>query len=515
MEVASPETFESPAHQTKAVRQDSHKPFSPEGQPAAKQSPEAPDAPVVTPSSEQKDKKNYKKRNIDLPETFGYRWKPGAQHVYEFELHAELDGNVQTTQGTCHYTVGSPLGTVDPEDLQGSGTGFAVSSEGYFITCAHVVQGAVKIEVILGDRRWVGRVVAADSKQDLALIQVEATGLPALALAVEDTVELGQSVAVVGFPLSPLLGASIKMSRGSVTGAIDTLSGDIQRSQVDATINPGNSSGPLIGERGEVVGVASELLTGSRLADVGFAVPVKEVRELLRKAKVKATASLSSVALRGPQLAKLVTPAIALIEVTGNPAAKQHYQVNYSASYHAEPPPHAIRQWAAGNSVRLTALLKSGNRKENGSFAIDKFGAVTDYQGDLSLPITLDHVGSLFVESLSSEGDRNWEVTSLTELQIQERSPFPMPRSFRHSGPRNPFPGLKPQTKTYPAVENRSYKIVKETDKQLTLEKAYKFQTLKKNRTNSCSKKVQEKSCSPNSLACPKASLFKPLLVIA
>lgn len=414
-----------------------------------------------------------------LPSTFGYRWNPGDRHSYSFEISAEFDGDVQSTTGTCDYQVGTPTEAVDQEDLQGSGTGFVVSSNGYLVTCAHVVRDAAKIEVELGDQKWPGRVVAANKQHDLALIRIEANDLPALQLGKAASIELGRSVFVIGYPLSPLLGRSIKMSSGSVTGAVDTLPDESRRFQVDATVNPGNSGGPLVNDRGEVVGVASELLASAQLADVGFAVPIDEVRRMLSEAKVATAAESRSEALRGTQLAKLVTPAVARINVTADSASRQAYPITYSATVLSDPPMHMLQFWARDRPLVSSAFpVQLGPRQNNGSFSVTKFGAISNFKGSLMLPGLLDQAGTLIIESLDDEGERKWNQTRFSSLQFESRSRFPMPHSFRHMGRHNPFPELEPKVESYPALETKTYSVVNETDKQLTLENTYEFRTL-------------------------------------
>ncbi len=137
------------------------------------------------------------------------------------------------------------------------------------------------IEVELDNRKYAARVIEINSQRDIALIRIAARNLPVLPLSDSSRIQLAQPVRVVGFPLSDVLGTSVKITQGSVAGFIDRKTG--RMIQVDASMNPGNSGGPLVNDRGEVIGVASAGYFGSEISEVGLAVPSNEVGALLRK----------------------------------------------------------------------------------------------------------------------------------------------------------------------------------------------------------------------------------------
>src|SRR5262249_45050014 len=154
---------------------------------------------------------------------------------------------IETHQGTCIVRAGraDPMaGPGNAQPRQGSGTGFVVNANGYLLTCAHVVADANKIEVNLAGQKYLATVVAVEHETDLALLRITAQNLPTLPLANSDTAAVGQEVRALGFPLSNLLGESMKATRGTVSGISQKEGRKVF--QIDASINPGNSGGPLV-----------------------------------------------------------------------------------------------------------------------------------------------------------------------------------------------------------------------------------------------------------------------------
>ncbi len=144
------------------------------------------------------------------------------------------------------------------------------------------------------------------------MLHVDRRGLAALPLANSDAVELAEEVRVVGYPLSDVLGSSVKITQGSVAGITAKHGG--KAFQVDAVVNPGNSGGPLLDGRGAVIGVVNAQLTGQQIFKVGFAVPVNYAKSLLTQHHVPfQTAAAGGTKLDGPTLAKRVVPSVAMV----------------------------------------------------------------------------------------------------------------------------------------------------------------------------------------------------------
>jgi len=168
---------------------------------------------------------------------------------------------------------------------EGAGSGIIVSEDGYILTSDHVVQKADRVSVMLHDRRqFEARVVARDPSTDVAVVKIDATGLPVARLGDSDRLRPGDWVLAVGSPLG--LQFSVTAGVVSATGrAIGILDGQQRTAplehfiQTDAAINPGNSGGPLVNLAGEVVGINTAIASPTGFfAGYGFAVPINLAR---------------------------------------------------------------------------------------------------------------------------------------------------------------------------------------------------------------------------------------------
>src|SRR5207237_6422828 len=157
--------------------------------------------------------------------------------------------------------------------VRAAGSGFVLNANGYIVTNNHVVENATDIQVKLDDGRELpAKVLGRDSKTDLALLKVDATGLPVIPLGDSTALQVGEPVMAIGNPfgLEQTVTTGIVSATGRVIG-----SGPYDNFiQTDASINPGNSGGPLINARGEVIGINTAIFSqrgGS--VGIGFAVP--------------------------------------------------------------------------------------------------------------------------------------------------------------------------------------------------------------------------------------------------
>ena len=143
-----------------------------------------------------------------------------------------------------------------PEEAQpkGVGSGFILSADGYVMTNAHVVEGADQVVVTLTDKReFKAKIVGSDKRSDVAVVKIEATGLPAVKIGDVNRLKVGEWVMAIGSPfgLDNTVTAGIVSAKQRDTGEY------LPFIQTDVAINPGNSGGPLINMRGEVVGINS------------------------------------------------------------------------------------------------------------------------------------------------------------------------------------------------------------------------------------------------------------------
>ena len=166
---------------------------------------------------------------------------------------------------------------------RGVGSGFILNGDGYVMTNAHVVEGADEVIVTLADKReFKARTIGADKKSDVALVKIDASGLPTVRIGDVSKLKVGEWVIAIGSPfgLESTVTAGIVSAKSRDTGELLPLI------QTDVAINPGNSGGPLINMRGEVVGINSQIYSRSGgYQGISFAIPIDEatrVSEQLR-----------------------------------------------------------------------------------------------------------------------------------------------------------------------------------------------------------------------------------------
>ena len=200
----------------------------------------------------------------------------------------------------------------------GTGTAFVVNADGYLLTCAHVVDGATSVKMLLKGKAYAVSVVDTDRPHDLALLQAKTTDLIPLPLGDSAAMARGAKVYVAGYPLADELGTNLKITRGTLSGLVksDELGALLQ---IDAPINFGNSGGPLMNDRGEVIGVVNAKIVGAKDANMAFAVPVNTAKALLRAHGIDFTPP-DPDAPAGRVLIKQVVPSVALVVTFGEAA---------------------------------------------------------------------------------------------------------------------------------------------------------------------------------------------------
>jgi serine protease Do len=205
----------------------------------------------------------------DLLAALAERLKPALVHV-------RVRRGVQATKEDDSEPPGEPR--------RASGSGFIIDPGGTIVTNAHVVEAAEWIQVRLSDgRRFTARVLGRDNRVDLAVLKIEATGLPVLAFGDSNRVRVGEFVLALGHPFG--LEHSVSFGIVSRKGAPLTVAAPgFDFIQTDAAINPGNSGGPLVNMAGEVVGVNS---MAARNGSIGFAIPANLITLLMPQLTAK------------------------------------------------------------------------------------------------------------------------------------------------------------------------------------------------------------------------------------
>jgi serine protease Do len=218
------------------------------------------------------------------------------------EKHGPAVVNVSTTAGTgARARGGGPRLPNVPEDdpffeffrrfmpqvpgprefeSQSLGSGFIISGDGYLLTNAHVVESAEEITIKLSDKReFKAKVIGTDRKTDIALLKIEATGLPTVRIGDPNRLKVGEWVVAIGSPF----GFESSVTAGIVSAKGRSLPAEnfVPFIQTDVAVNPGNSGGPLFNLRGEVVGINSQIYsrTGGFMG-LSFAIPIDVAMEI-------------------------------------------------------------------------------------------------------------------------------------------------------------------------------------------------------------------------------------------
>ena len=190
---------------------------------------------------------------------------------------------------SCVDSVVSISSTIQTSSFYGtsegasSGSGFILSEDGYVVTNYHVVENATAVDVILhDDTEYRAEVVGHDATNDIAVLKVEATGLPAAALGSSGALNIGDMVAAIGNPLGELASTQTIGYVSGINREVSTDSTIISMIQTDAVINPGNSGGPLFNMYGQVIGITTAKYSGTTgsgasIEGIGFAIPIDDV----------------------------------------------------------------------------------------------------------------------------------------------------------------------------------------------------------------------------------------------
>jgi serine protease Do len=168
---------------------------------------------------------------------------------------------------------GGPRGDDEPQQ-RGVGSGFIITADGFIMTNAHVVDGADEVIVTFTDKRELkARIVGADRRTDVAVVKVEASGLPFVKIGDVSRLKVGEWVMAIGSPF----GLENTVTAGIVSAKQRDTGDYLPFIQTDVAINPGNSGGPLINLRGEVVGINSQIYSRSGgFMGISFAIPIDE-----------------------------------------------------------------------------------------------------------------------------------------------------------------------------------------------------------------------------------------------
>lgn len=198
----------------------------------------------------------------------------------------------------------------DEEQPRGVGSGFILTADGFIMTNAHVVEGADEVLVTLTDEReFKAKIIGSDKRTDVAVVKIEATGLPAIKVGDVSRLKVGEWVMAIGSPF----GLKNTVTAGIVSAKQRDTGDYLPFIQTDVAINPGNSGGPLINMRGEVVGVNSQIYSRSGgFMGISFAIPMDEAIRVSDQLRASGRVSRGRIGVQIDQVTKDVAESIGL-----------------------------------------------------------------------------------------------------------------------------------------------------------------------------------------------------------
>ncbi|TWO68935.1 DegQ family serine endoprotease [Caenimonas sedimenti] len=269
----------------------------------------------------------------------------------------------------------SPRGG-EEETPRGVGSGFILTQDGFVMTNAHVVDGADEVIVTLTDKReFKAKLIGADKRTDVAVVKIEATGLPAVKLGDIGKLKVGEWVMAIGSPfgLDNTVTAGIVSAKGRDTGDY------LPFIQTDVAINPGNSGGPLINMRGEVIGINSQIYSRSGgFMGISFAIPIDEATRVAEQLRTSGKVSRGRIGVQIDQVTRDVAESIGLGKAqgalvrsveSGSPADKAGVEAgdiitkfNGQTIDRATDLPRLVGNTKAGSKVNLSVFRRGGSR---------------------------------------------------------------------------------------------------------------------------------------------------------
>ena len=259
---------------------------------------------------------------------------------------------------------------------RGVGSGFILSSDGFIMTNAHVVEGADEVLVTLTDKReFTARIVGVDKRTDVAVVKIQATGLPAVKVGDINRLRVGEWVMAIGSPF----GLENTVTAGIVSAKQRDTGDYLPFIQTDVAINPGNSGGPLINMRGEVVGINSQIYSRSGgFMGISFAIPMDEAMRVSEQLRSTGRVSRGRIGVQIAAVTKEVAESIGLGKAQGvlvrgveegSPAEKAGVEagdiiVKFDGRAVEKPTdlPRAVGNTKPGSHVGLTVFRRGSNK---------------------------------------------------------------------------------------------------------------------------------------------------------
>ncbi|TBO32507.1 DegQ family serine endoprotease [Aquabacterium lacunae] len=201
------------------------------------------------------------------------------------------------------------------ERPRGVGSGFMLTSDGYVMTNAHVIEGADEVYVTLTDKReFKAKVIGADKRTDVAVVKIEASSLPAVRIGEAGRLRVGEWVMAIGSPF----GLENTVTAGIVSAKSRDTGEEIRFIQTDVAVNPGNSGGPLINMRGEVVGINSQILSRSGgFQGISFSIPIDDAMKVADQLRANGKVTRGRIGVQIEPISKELAESLGLKKPEG------------------------------------------------------------------------------------------------------------------------------------------------------------------------------------------------------
>ena len=203
----------------------------------------------------------------------------------------------------------------DEDQPRGVGSGFILTTDGFVMTNAHVVEGADEVIVTLTDKReFKAKIIGADKRSDVAVVKIDATGLPAVKVGDLSRLRVGEWVMAIGSPF----GLENTVTAGIVSAKQRDTGDYLPFIQTDVAINPGNSGCPLINMRGEVIGINSQIYSRSGgFQGISFAIPMDEAARVADQLRATGKVTRGRIGVQIDQVSKELAESIGLGKMQG------------------------------------------------------------------------------------------------------------------------------------------------------------------------------------------------------
>ena len=259
---------------------------------------------------------------------------------------------------------------------RGVGSGFIISADGYLLTNAHVVDGASDVYVTLTDKReFKAKIVGSDARTDVALLKIDGTNLPRLTMGDSDKIRAGEWVVAIGSPF----GLENTVTAGIISAKARDTGDYLPLIQTDVAVNPGNSGGPLINMKGEVIGINSQIYSRSGgFMGISFAVPIDEALRVSDQLKASGRVTRGRIGVQIGEVTKDVAESLGLTKAqgalvqrieAGGPAEKGGVEAgdiilkfNGAAIEKASDLPRQVGAAKPGSRATVTVWRKGGTR---------------------------------------------------------------------------------------------------------------------------------------------------------